>query len=716
MHVVLVGAEFEENLAVRYLRGALEHAGHRVTTVVFNEPADSERAAREIAESGAPLAGLSMVFTYRAREFARLAERTRELGFSGHVIAGGHFAAMHAAELLSDVPALDSVAIGEGELILCQLAESLADPSHVSGLVWRNGEHIQQNADAVKPPDLDVLPFPPRKQPFDDYLGIPITNILSSRGCSRSCAFCSIAAWHKLCGGERLRLRSPEQVAEEMAELHRRGVRVFNFHDDNFVLDDKAAMHRRLDELDAALRARGVTSPIAFAIKCRPDTVDVELFERLRAMGMFRIFLGVEAGTPESLRRLGRGQTVEDNVRALQIVSQLDIHTCFNLLLLNPDSTLEDMADNVAFLRQHPHHAMNFCRTEVYSGTPLERWLRRQDRLLGDYWGYDYQISDPRAQTAFEIMYPAFEARNYGDEGLHHLTMQIDYEQQLLQRFFGPHEALRRRVKQQIVKVNLNTCDHLDRLIAGVDALADPSDAALLLEEIKAGVVRDNERLGREVKALLDEIRTAPFQPTRGKKASGWVQAAASAGLVASVTLASAGCKEKSHPTEMVAIPTATASGPPPKPVDAQVIPPLGPEGLVKPALGEKLLSILKEWIPSAYSIEIELWFDADRRVEKAILHSPKVDGATKMKIENAVRKLELSEQDPDVRGQRFIVHFSSDEIMPPTPNASAPKPTPTTHMKERVPRPEMAPRPPPPRPEMAPRPPKPGGNSGSGI
>ena len=278
MHVVLVGAEFEENLAVRYLRGALEHAGHRVTTVVFNEPADSERAAREIAESGAPLAGLSMVFTYRAREFARLAERTRELGFSGHVIAGGHFAAMHAAELLSDVPALDSVAIGEGELILCQLAESLADPSHVSGLVWRNGEHIQQNADAVKPPDLDVLPFPPRKQPFDDYLGIPITNILSSRGCSRSCAFCSIAAWHKLCGGERLRLRSPEQVAEEMAELHRRGVRVFNFHDDNFVLDDKAAMHRRLDELDAALRARGVTSPIAFAIKCRPDTVDVELF------------------------------------------------------------------------------------------------------------------------------------------------------------------------------------------------------------------------------------------------------------------------------------------------------------------------------------------------------------------------------------------------------------------------------------------------------
>ncbi len=635
------------------------------------------------------------------------------------MVAGGHFAAMHAEQLLADVPALDSVAIGEGEPILCQLAESLADPSRVGGLVWRNGDKIVKNADAVKPPDLDVLPFPPRKDPFDDYLGIPITNILSSRGCSRSCAFCSIAAWHKLCGGDRLRLRAPDNVAEEMAALYRRGVRVFNFHDDNFVLDDKAAMLRRLDELEAALQARGVTSPIAFAIKCRPDTVDVELFERLKAMGMFRIFLGVEAGTAESLRRLGRGQTVEDNVRALGIVKQLDIHTCFNLLLLNPDSTLEDMSANVAFLREHPHHAMNFCRTEVYSGTPLEKWLRRQDRLLGDYWGYDYQISDPRAQTAFEIMYPAFEARNYGDEGLHHLTMQIDYEQQLLQRFFGPHEALRRRVKKQIVKVNRNTCDHLDKLIAGVAALTTTSDRQALLTEIKTGVERDNERLGLEVKALLDEIRTAPFRPARGKKASGWVQAAASAGLVASVTLAATGCKEKSHPTEMVAIPTATASGPPPKPVDAQAIPPLGPEGLVKPTLGEKLLPVLRETLPSAESVELEIWFGADRKVEKAVLHSPKLDADAEKKILDAVKKLELSEQDPDVRGQRFIVHFSQSEVAPSAPDASTkpkPPPVPTTHMKERVPRPEMAPRPPPPRPEMAPRPPKPGGKSGSGF
>lgn len=60
MHVVLVGAEFEENLAVRYLRGALEHEGHPVTSLVFNEASEIERVAREIVAAGAPLTGLSI--------------------------------------------------------------------------------------------------------------------------------------------------------------------------------------------------------------------------------------------------------------------------------------------------------------------------------------------------------------------------------------------------------------------------------------------------------------------------------------------------------------------------------------------------------------------------------------------------------------------------------------------------------------------------------
>lgn len=701
MHVVLVGAEFEENLAVRYLRGALEAAGHEVTTVVFNEASDSERAAQEITAANAPLTGFSMVFTYRAREFAALARRVRELGYRGHVIAGGHFAAMHPEQLLADEPAFDSVATSEGEPILCLLAQSLGEPVNVAGLVWRRGSELVRNAPAVKPPDLDVLPFPPRKQPFDDYLGIPITNILASRGCTHNCAFCSIAAWHRLCGGDRLRLRAPERLADEMALLYRQGVRVFNFHDDNFVLDEKSAMLTRLDALERALVERGVTAPIAFAIKSRPDTVDEEVFARLVELGMFRVFLGIEAGTPESLRQLGRGQTVEDNLRALDVLGRLDVHTCFNLLVLNPDSTLEDLADNVAFLRAHPEHAMNFCRTEIYAGTPLERRLRKQDRLLGDYWGYDYRIVDPRAQAAFEIFYPAFEARNYGDEGLHHLTMQIDYEQQLLAKFFGPHPALKSRVKRLIERVNLNTAEHLEAVVAAIPKLGTPEQRQRFMLDTRDRVHADNARLGGEVKALLDEIRSAPFRPARRAKPP-FVE------LALAASLAAVACsKEKSHPTEMVAIPSATPSGPPPDvtaPRAEDAAPPQGPAALVKPILSAELLPLLARHVVPASEVELELTVAADGSVAGVSLTRPKLAPETEKAILDAARKLTF---DQNARGQRFAVRFTTAEVASASPDASAPPPPVPTHMKERVPRPEMAPRPPPPRPEMAPKPPK---------
>src|SRR5271166_5374719 len=99
MKTALVGAECEENLALRYIQAALEARGHEVIQVEFNTPADIESAARRLADSGAALAGMSMVFTYRTREFAALAARSRELGYRGHLVAGGHFAAFNCREL-----------------------------------------------------------------------------------------------------------------------------------------------------------------------------------------------------------------------------------------------------------------------------------------------------------------------------------------------------------------------------------------------------------------------------------------------------------------------------------------------------------------------------------------------------------------------------------------------------------------------------------------
>ena len=57
MNIALVGAECEENLALRCIRAALEARGHSVTQITFNAEADTEAAAEGLARSSAGLAG-----------------------------------------------------------------------------------------------------------------------------------------------------------------------------------------------------------------------------------------------------------------------------------------------------------------------------------------------------------------------------------------------------------------------------------------------------------------------------------------------------------------------------------------------------------------------------------------------------------------------------------------------------------------------------------
>ncbi|MBN1809376.1 MAG: cobalamin-dependent protein [Planctomycetes bacterium] len=662
MRIVLVGAELEENLALRSIWAALDAAGHHVSLVVFNDSAHTEDAARRIASSSADLAGFSMVFTYRAAEFARLAARSRELGYAGHLTAGGHFAAFNAAALLSDVPAFDSVALGEGEEIMCRLARSLHDLPSVPGLVYRDASGcVHTNAPAEKPADLDSRPFAVHRRPFDTYLGLPIVNMLSSRGCTHSCAFCSISAWHRLCGGERFRMRRPGAVADEMAALYNEGARIFNFHDDNFLPRDPAAAWDRARSLGSAFASRGLTD-IAFAIKARPDEVDRDLFAYLKSIGLFRVFLGVEAGTAESLRRLGRGQSLSDNERALDVVNLLDIHCCFNLLMLNPDSTLDDFAANVAFLKRRPHNPMNFCRTEIYAGTPLEIKLRRENRLIGDYWGYDYLIADPGAQLLFELVYTAFCQRNYGDRGVHHKVMEVDYEHQVLSHFFGTSRSLRRRTKDYIAAVNLNTCAYLDELVAAVKAgFRGPAARSSFLRGFSARIAADDRLLYDRGSAILSDVRSFADRSSRSGFARWAGRTAAAAGLVAAIVASEPGCIPP-HVCEMA----PEYSGPP-----------FGDQSLLRDDFSRLLLARIAARVQPS-DIEVLIVVDRDGRASDAYVLSGGISGADRDALSAIARS--FTTDNPDAFGKSFRLAFSAAELRAAAPQpAPAPEPSPET-------------------------------------
>lgn len=514
MRVALVGAELEENLGLRYMASALEAKGHQVEIIPFNTEYEIPDAVKQIMAFDPEITGLSMVFTGRAKEFCRLASELRDTGYRGHLIAGGHFASLNCDRVLQDFSAFDSVALGEGEELICELADHLDDVSCVSGLCYRepNGSLVT-NPSKGNPDNLDALAFPKRTT-FHNYFDKPIASILTSRGCWRNCAFCSINAWYEQGGGKKFRVRGVENIVAEMKELYfRYGIRVFNFQDDNFFLPNAAKATRRFEELRAGLEREGVVG-IAIAVKARPDSITYDSIKVLDDLGLFRVFLGVENASENGLRHLNRKCEFDQILSALRILNDFDTHIAFNLLMFEPDTIMDDILINLRFIERHIENPLNFCRAEAYAGTGLETTLRAEDRLLGDYFGFDYRLKDPRSEAFHQIANYAFFDRNFSDFGLHYFNMQVDFTFQLLRRFHPEvlTQTLRAAVRNFIKQTNLDTYECLCRIYDFVST-TDPRDQTLIhafARELRERVDYRSQALhaqGESILQWLDDAR-----------------------------------------------------------------------------------------------------------------------------------------------------------------------------------------------------------------
>ncbi len=591
MRILLVGAELEENLALRSLAAVLEPAGHTVTLAGFATAADTASVLATTRETAPDLIGMSMTFQFRAQEFGALAGELRAAGYRGHITVGGHFPTFAYEEVLRCFPAIDTVVRHEGEETLPELCRALAKgPGQASladirGLVFRAADGaLVCNAARPLVGDLDGLPFAKRVGAPQLHLGIPAAFMVGSRGCYGHCTFCCIHAYLKSAGGPKYRMRSPANIADEMAELRRsRGARMFVFHDDDFFTRDAAHDLARVTDLRDALKARGVND-IALVVKARPDDVDDRVFKVLQEIGLLRVYLGIEAGSTEGLRVLGRGVDLAQNRRALDYLQSRDVYTCYNMLVFDPESTLRGLRQSFDFVRRYPEVPMNFCRTEIYVGTPLMNKLAREGRLIGDVFGWDYVIREPQAERAFRLFANAFLDRNFRCDGLMNSNLGVGYNLHLLRQFYprALTESLRARVHATIRKVNLDCMDRMEKIL---DFAASPaSEDRSALQDFQARTTLEvrlaNGPLEDEVATVNQDLYRAAFSAPAArarpaKAAPRWqVAAAALVPLAAGME----GCSANAPPPDPLPEPivigepdggTTTANEPTiPQPVD----------------------------------------------------------------------------------------------------------------------------------------------------
>ncbi|MCK6545547.1 B12-binding domain-containing radical SAM protein [Myxococcota bacterium] len=503
MRIALIGADLEENLGLGILAAVAERAGWTPIIVPFNRARERAAVVERVLGLGVDAVGLGIQFQHRAHEHLRVARDLRARGYRGHVTAGGQFPTLAADEVLSRGHGVDSVVLYEAEETLPELLAAIASGTplaDVAGLALRTDDGaVVRTRPRPLVEDLDHVPFPMRYRAPARHLGVPFVPIMGSRGCWGRCTYCAITSFHREAhaesGGKKLRLRSPENVATEMAILsYRTGEpSIFCFHDDNFLLPRPEASLARVEAIRAKLDALGV-GPVAMIGKCRPETLTPELARRLAELGVLRLYVGVENASADGAEHLGRGTQTAHVHDALEACRAAGIFVCYNLLVFEPWATLADVRTNLRFIREHAHHPVNFCRAEPYFGTPLHRTLERRGELGGSYLGWNYRIADDRAELLFRITSAAFRERNFAPDGVANRSMGVGYVAKVLETFHGDRAAGVARVRvmadlltQAIVR---ETADFLERALELAETI-DPKDHDRL--------ERETVRLGLEL-------------------------------------------------------------------------------------------------------------------------------------------------------------------------------------------------------------------------
>ncbi|NQT07204.1 MAG: radical SAM protein [Candidatus Omnitrophica bacterium] len=252
---------------------------------------------------------------------------------------------------------------------------------------------LEENLDNIPFPDTDLFEM-------DKYQvqlhGKKLTNIISSRGCPFKCIFCYSIL------NKRFRQRSPQNIIDEMKMLNKKyGYEAFKFFDDNFFMKKEF-----VQEFCEKLHKNRLS--VYWQCQGRVKHIDKDVLKMMYRAGCRRINLGVETGSPRSLKLLRKSSTVEANARAIDLCRKAGIETKSYLTVGYPWETKADVMLTVNFLKKHPPTNIQTLIVFPFPNTELERMVREKG----------YKIDPNVLRGARDLDVPSYETENFTKDDL----------------------------------------------------------------------------------------------------------------------------------------------------------------------------------------------------------------------------------------------------------------------------------------------------------
>ena len=243
-------------------------------------------------------------------------------------------------------------------------------PLHsISGLSYRDGAgRVHHNSPRALIENMDSLPWVAdvykRNLEIEryviGYLLHPYLSLYTGRGCPAQCTFC---LWPQTIGGHRYRVRSAENVAEEMAYLKRLfpQVKEFFFDDDTFT----ANLPRARD-----IAKRIANLGITWSCNSRAN-LDADTLRFFRDHGLRLLLVGYESGDPQILKNIKKGISTEQMRRFTKACHDTGVLVHGTFVLGLPVETPETITRTIQFAKELDVFSIQVSLAAPYPGTEL---------------------------------------------------------------------------------------------------------------------------------------------------------------------------------------------------------------------------------------------------------------------------------------------------------------------------------------------------------
>src|SRR3972149_4277130 len=373
---------------ISYISSFLKKHGHTTKLAVLTRAFNKKKEdfwGKYIEDFKPKLICFTSVST-EYRFIASVANYIKDSYRNSYLLIGGPHVSLNPGDVLLD--AFDALCIGEGEFptleLVAQLESGIA-PSGIPNLWIKNGAQIEKNAQRPFSQDLNVLPFPDREM-WKDWIGeqpASITPVLLGRGCPFQCTYCSNHALRKIASGSYVRLRSPDNVIEEIKEI----IAFDPTRKDIYLEVETMGVNRKWDmELCAKLEVLNASlgHPLNFGVNLRvTPNADIEnLFVAFKRSNFKFVNIGLESGS-ERVRReiLKRSYSNEDVIKAVALARKYSLKVNFYNLMGIPGETLADFQETIRINRICQPDSLMVSIFYPYPGTDLHSLCKEQGLL-----------------------------------------------------------------------------------------------------------------------------------------------------------------------------------------------------------------------------------------------------------------------------------------------------------------------------------------------